>query len=152
MRQPAVVVRMCVLGTLGFLCPVGISSAADVFESAPGPAISAPQSEAAPQPCRFSEWASAAEYQVIFDRNLKDRVYPEKVEGRSYSSIRQYRGCFRPFHANRDFSFESRSGMSAADFQQRDRDLQARGYSLRYRQGFEDSAGTSIQATWTIHE
>lgn len=119
----------------------------------PPPAGTRPTSEDDMRPLQprtvidFSPWMSGGEYQRLFDENLRNRHYPESVEGRSSAGQRQFRASFMPF-PDGPFAFWSHHGLNADQFSLRDRELRGQGFRLIARQSFDDAGGRVVQGTW----
>lgn len=96
----------------------------------------------------YSRWLPASEYQKLFDEHVARKYYPESVEGRNESGVRQFRGKFVPYPSG-TFAFECRSGLTVEAFELRHAQLVTLGYTLAHEQRFTDSAGTAVQAIWT---
>ncbi len=95
----------------------------------------------------LSRWMSSSEYQQTFDKKLKERAYPERVEGRCDLGKTQYRAAFTPFPQGR-FYFYSYHGKDKAYFDKRNGELDSKGFRLTSSSRFECAGRKLYQGTW----
>jgi Bacterial tandem repeat domain 1 len=104
-------------------------------------------------PPGYSDWATSADYQKLFDAMVQQRRYPRVVEARVFNGIVSYRAAFEPYPVGCSglactFSFLSHHGINPDLFAQRDDSLRRDGFRLVHKQSVYLGGRDFIQATW----
>jgi polyglycine hydrolase-like protein len=103
---------------------------------------------------QYSDWATGANYQKLFNAMVRQQRYPRVVEARVFNGMVLYRAAFEPYPGpgcpGREciFHFWSHHGLSAEHFAQRDDKLLRAGYRLIHKQSIQLGGREYIQATW----
>src|SRR5262249_32229890 len=91
-------------------------------------------------------WLTSAEYQREFDSN-QSQFYPAKIEGRCNNGREEFRAVWKVRPA--ESAFESHTGMTKQQFEDKQNALREQGYSLESSGVFQDCNNvTKYQATW----
>jgi hypothetical protein len=101
----------------------------------------------------YSDWASGADYQKLFDAMVRQHRYPRVVEARVFNGIVLYHAAFEPYPTGCPglactFSFWSHHGVSPDLFAQRNDSLRRAGFRLVHKQSVHLGGREFIQATW----
>jgi hypothetical protein len=105
-----------------------------------------------PQPVKVestekAEWLTAAQYQLEFDKHLREGFYPDKVEGRCESGFEQFHVEWKGLPLGVDFA--SHHGITKDDYESKNQEYISQGYSLESLNKFTDCSGRDrYQATW----
>jgi len=93
------------------------------------------------------DWLTSAEYQQEFDARLKKGFYPHELLGECRSGGEKFRADWRAIPSGA--SFLAHHGMTRQDYDRRNGDYLAKGYSLGSLKHFRDCSGMErYQATW----
>jgi hypothetical protein len=102
----------------------------------------------------YSDWATGADYQKLFNAMVRQQRYPRVVEARVFNGIVLYRAAFEPYPGpgcpgpECTFHFGSHHGITPDRFAQRDDRLRRAGFRLVHKQSVQLGGKEFIQATW----
>jgi hypothetical protein len=125
------VTALAVFGATVVAAQAAIPSPAQVSHRSPG----------------YSDWATADEFQKLFDAMGARRRYPRVFEARVFNGIVLYHAVFEPYPADM-VGFYSYMHMSPDLFAQRDDRLRRAGFRLVTKQSVHLGGSELIQATW----
>lgn len=93
-----------------------------------------------------SDWVPGAQYQQYFNDQLKQGLYPIRVEGRVRNGVEEFRAEWRPAPTA---AWESRHLLTRQEYEQKNRDLTEEGYITESTTTSRDSSGVArYPATW----
>lgn len=118
-----------------------------------GPMPAAQAETASPDQVPYSDWATGAAYQQLFDAMVQQHRYPRVVEARVFDGVVLYHAAFEPYPAGCPglactFSFWSHHGITPNVFAQRNGSLHRAGFRLVHKQSVHLDGREFIQATW----
>jgi hypothetical protein len=94
-----------------------------------------------------AQWLTLAQYQQVFNKQVREGFYPKTVEGRCEKGSEQFRADWTgiPLGA----SFHSHHALTKAFYEARNEEYISHGYSLQSVTNFKDCSGMErYQATW----
>jgi hypothetical protein len=133
--------------TVGALAAFG-AMVATVRAETPGP-VQVPSDQ-----FHYSDWATGADYQKLFNAMVRQQRYPRVVEARVFNGIVLYRAAFETYPGpgcpGREciFHFWSHHGITPDRFAQQDDKLRRAGFRLVHKQSVQLGGREFIQATW----
>jgi hypothetical protein len=95
----------------------------------------------------YSEWATAADYQKLFNAMVQQHRYPRVVEAKVFNGVVLYHAAFEPYPAGR-FTFWSHHGITPDIFAQKNDQYRRDGYRLVHKQSVHLGGREFVQATW----
>jgi Bacterial tandem repeat domain 1 len=113
-----------------------------------------PPSPAPDQSPYYSDWATGADYQKLFNAMVRQHRYPRVVEAGVFDGIVLYHAVFERYPGGclgsefSTFRFWSHHGITPERFAQRDDSLRRAGFSLIHKQSVKLGEMEFIQATW----
>jgi hypothetical protein len=92
-------------------------------------------------------WLSSADYQKLFEDQVRKGFYPIKVQGRLNNKRQEFRG---EWHSGQGpCSWRSHGELSSGQFKKIDAEYTADGYTLSWKSEFASEFGSAvIQAIW----
>jgi hypothetical protein len=95
----------------------------------------------------YSDRATAADYQQLFNAMVQQHRYPRVVEGKVFNGIVLYHAAFEPYPAG-GFSFWSHHGITPDVFAQKNDQYRRDGFRLVHKQSVHLAGREFVQATW----
>jgi hypothetical protein len=95
----------------------------------------------------YSDRATAADYQQLFNAMVQQHRYPRVVEGKVFNGIVLYHAAIEPYPAG-GFSFWSHHGITPDVFAQKNGQYRRDGYRLVHKQSVHLGGREFVQATW----
>ena len=100
------------------------------------------------RPAQRAEWMTSEQYQETFDRQVKDGLYPNKLEGRCESGREKFRVEWKGFPLGSE-GFVSHHGVTREFYERKNQEYTAMGASLESLNSFRDCDGNDrYQANW----
>jgi hypothetical protein len=101
----------------------------------------------------YSDWATAADYQQLFNAMVKQHRYPRVVEAKVFNGTVLYHAAFEPYPAGCPglgctWTFWSHHSITPHLFARRDEALRAQGFRLVHKQSVRVGEREFVQATW----
>jgi hypothetical protein len=102
----------------------------------------------------YSDWATGADYQQLFNAMVKQHRYPRVVEAGVFDGIVLYHAVFERYPAgclgseSSTFRFRSHHGITPERFALQDYSLRGAGFTLIHKQSVQLGEREFIQATW----
>ena len=94
-----------------------------------------------------AEWLTSAQYQQIFNKQVREGFYPERVEGRCENGSEQFHAAWKGVPL--DVSFYAQHAMTKEFYEGKNLQYSSLGYSLESISQFKDCSGTErYQALW----
>lgn len=94
-----------------------------------------------------SKWLTSAQYQQVFNKQVRDGFYPEKVEGRCENGSEQFRAAWNGIPL--DVTFVAHHAMTKQFYEGKNLKYGSLGYSLESANQFMDCSGMErYQAVW----
>ncbi|MBI2317731.1 MAG: hypothetical protein HYU75_12225 [Betaproteobacteria bacterium] len=95
----------------------------------------------------FPQWMTSAQYQHEFDTQARKGFYPHEVQGECQSGGEKFRADWKATPSGA--GFYAHHGMSRENYDRKNQEYRAKGYSLESLKQFKDCSDVErYQATW----